>query len=357
MLKESTLFFRDAAGKFNAVKEEAHDACRYSYDLTVYSLTPSEKAEPAYLIVRMMPVGTQDSYLSARRPDVKEANVSMLLLNYRTFPAGQLSRIIQTLKSNFRYKDSAHGYIQLCRCDESGGHEIRPVSAADFFSVTPRTDIPGAQIYLRDKSFILSLLGDPKKPDFSALSLLTADQKAEAASIGLSRADVRGRYSLARLFDGYKSISHLDLSAFDTSGAGDMQEMFRSCENLRRLDLSSFDFSRVKWLKDMFSRCPNLEEVILSDTILGAGQIPHRADSYPIEYLNELYKSEYISSGPNLAEMAAESASKKTDVLIGVPFHQATEEEIRRHLGFSADQPVKLVIVPHQRPKSSAPTP
>lgn len=357
MQKEPKLYFWDAAGKFDAVKEEARDACRDScgnaYDLTIYSLTPKGETEPARLIVKMTPSGKEDSYLSARRLDAEEVSVSMLTLNYQTFPADQLKRLFSSLAGFFMYKNPAAGYAQFSQDKAMLNQKrvIQPIAVADFFGIDPREDEPGAQIYLRDKAFFLSMLPDPKKPDFSALPLLTDAQKAEVTSIDMTHADVSGRKSLARLFSGYRSIRQLDLSAFDTAGVTDMEDMFNRCYQLQRLDLSTFDFSQVEKMESMFCECYALKEVILSDTILGAGRIPHYGpytSSYTTEYLNDLYRNEYIARGPELAEMAVKRLMKRDESY--VPFHQATEEEVRSYLGLQYSNQ-KFTIVPHRASK------
>jgi len=352
MREESKLYFWDAAGKFDAVKEDAHAACRDSrgnaYDLTIYSLTPKGETEPARLIVKMTPAGRQDSYLSAQRPDVEEANVSMLSLNYQTFPADRLKWICETLTTNFRFKNPATGYAELSRYEDERRNGMRSAAVVDFFGLDPREDEPGAQIYLRDKAFFLSMLPDPKRPDFTALSLLTDAQKAEILTIDMTHADISGKKSLAGMFYGYKRMEEVDLSAIGTTGVTDMREMFKRCYSLRRLDLSAFDFSRVENMESMFCECWKLEEVILSDTILGAGKIPHYIGSRTMEELNAIYKQEYIARGPNLADRTVESIMKKDEV--DVPFSEATEEEVRRYLGLQYGQQVKLTIVPHRAP-------
>lgn len=340
MPKASKLYFYDAAGKFDAMKDEAHATCRNEFDLTIYSLTPIGKSEPARLILKMTPIGEPDGYMSM------QAGVSMFTLNYQAFPARGLKDICSYMNSmlrlelisNKRYTKFGQGN-ELFRKFGRGSdlYMVKPITIESFFSLNPREDEPGAQIYLRDKTFFLSALADPERPDFAALPLLTDTQRVNVTAIDLSKADVSGRRVLSRLFKGCQNVSQLDLSAFDTSDAVEMEEMFFGCQSLRRLDLSTFDFSQVKHLKNMFDQCRNLEEVILSDTILNAGRIPHATGRSA-----QVLKHNYYLSGPYPKEYDYDVEPEK----IFVSFAGATDEEIHEHMGLS--RTAKLRIVPHQ---------
>lgn len=338
MLREEKLFIWDAAGRFAPFAEEAFNGCRhYRQDLIIYSLTQKGEKEPSRLIVKMMPIENPESGSG------KQTYGPMFSLNYRTCPPERLKRICSMMKNKCL---QAHEYYVGFGESDDGVHTGQ-ISVEDFFSINPREDEPGAEIYLRDKAFFQSVLPDPMRPDFAALPLLTDAQKEKATEIDLSCADVRGRRYLTGLFSWYKSVRKLDLSAFDTAGVVDMREMFLGCKSLRRLDLSMFDFSSVRDMKGMFSLCPNLEEVILSDTVLDAGSIPHSTRTVASEDMSDMWRSVYISEGRQLADMALDRAMG----IVNVPYRQATQEERERHLLYpvAEGRKMKFTIVPHRR--------
>ncbi|MBR2925093.1 MAG: hypothetical protein IKC28_08695 [Clostridia bacterium] len=114
------------------------------------------------------------------------------------------------------------------------------------------------------------------------------------------------------------------------------------------MDLSTFDFSKVRHVKSMFGECLGLEEVILSDTILQARCIKtlQSFEGYSKEQLNDIWRSEYIAAGPQLADMAVERASKVRTRWVTIPFCEASEAEVRKELGVSGT--TKITIVPHR---------
>jgi len=350
MTNESKLFFWDAGGKFKSVKEQTYDKCRLQYNLTVYSLTPKGEKKPTRLIMVMTPTEYPDGYLSVLRPDVKEAKVSMLSLDYQMFPAESLPSMCSHLASTFASKTTLNcnkGCAALLEYSQG----IHATSVADFFRIDPREDEPGAQIYLRDKAHFRRILSNPEKPAFCARSLLMASEKENLKYFDMSHADIGEVLyvnSLFSLFKGYKNLRELDVSTLDTTHIIDMSEMFHGCQSLRRLDLSTFDFSHVSYLKNMFAQCPNLEEVILSDTILQVGHVPHGSPrSYTAQELNEMSRWTYITEGPQRAAMVVDRAADSTTHDY-VPIGQATDEEVREYLGFPRDHNVKLTIVPHR---------
>ena len=339
--------------------------------------------------------------------------------------------------------------MRLAQCTDQERYCQIPVK--EFFRIEPRKDEPGAQVYLRDKAFFLSLLPDPEKPAFSVLTLLPFASWSKVKSIDMTRADVSGRTTLKKLFE-YYSGSQLDLSAFNTANVTDMSGMFMRCRELQRVDLSSFDFGRVKTMASMFEdcrklqdvvfpdmhtagdtdmsrmfcgcrelqrvdlsgvdfscvkstssmfegcekleevvfsdlstagmtelsrmfcgcaslrrvdlsavdfrhvkrahsmfdRCPNLEEVILSDTIFSAGLFSTRSyieRPYTTEELNQIYRSEYIAAGPNMAQMATERATVCREEVEGFS-RQVAEDNAYRYFDLEQGRQ-KLTIVPH----------
>lgn len=342
MKEESKLYFWDAAGKFDAVKEEAHRVCQDEFDLTIYSLTQAGAKVPTALIVKMTPIGQPEGYLAG------QAGVLMFYLNYQTFPVEGLTRIVNYMNSILSLKlYSDPCYVQFGQGNDlfrgfGRGNDlymVKPISIEDFFGLDPREDERGAQMYLRDKAFFVPMAANPEKPDFAALPLLTKDQKAKVAEIDMSSARLSGgRRVLSRLFKGYRSLCRLDVSALNTTGATEMEEMFSGCQSLQRLDLSAFDFSQVKHLKNMFSGCTNLEEVLLSDTILRAGGFPHNTGRKV-----QVLRHNYFLSGPHAGEHDLQTESE----ICHVPFSEAEEEEVYKHLGLQYGQQ-KITIVPHR---------
>lgn len=356
MEKRSKLICWDAAGKFDAVKEKAHQKCWYQYDLTMYSLTPKGESKPTRLILKLTPIGKPDNYLSMRK------GVLMHSLSYQTFPPEDLTRICSVITAKFLLEISWGGhYAVFTQGDDP--FRVRPVSVANFFALEPCKDEPGAQSYLQDKAFFLSVpsdlkrldyvppldsVPDRKNPVFAALKLLKNSEKAEVLSIDMSCADIGGKLYLNRLFEGYQNLRQLDLSAFDTTGVMEMGKMFFGCRSLQQLDLSSFDFSKVRHVDSMFGECFGLKQVILSDTILQARCIKtiQSFEGYTDDQLSDIWRHEYITAGPQLADMAVERASEVRTRWVTVPFCEASEAEVRKELGVSGT--TKITIVPHR---------
>lgn len=187
-----------------------------------------------------------------------------------------------------------------------------------------------------------------QNPAFSALKLLKDSEKADVLSIDMSGADAGGRVYLNGLFEGYQNLRQLDLSAFDTTGVMEMGKMFFGCRSLQQLDLSSFDFSKVRHVDSMFGECFGLKQVILSDTILQARCIKtiQSFEGYTDDQLSDIWRHEYITAGPQLADMAVERASKVRTRWVTIPFCEASEAEVRKELGVSGT--TKITIVPHR---------
>lgn len=349
MANEAKLFFWDAGGKFDAAKADVQDFCRSNigrkYDVTIYSLTPRDSRTPERLIVKMTPIGRGDSYLSMRQMNVNQAMVAMATLDYQTVPVEKLRHVCRCLATSFMFMENSNGGAHIYEYDEY----MNKTSVEKFFSMNPRRFETGSQIYLRDKEHFMSLLPDPKNPSFEVLPLLTDEQKKEVISIDMSGAKVNSMWGMVSRFSGYKKLRRLDLSMLDTSHISNMRMAFCGCESLESLDLSTFDFKRVEHMDDMFTGCTNLKEVILSDTVLGAGRVPRRRTRRPsVEELNDLYFDVYRSAGPGPADVAVERASSETEY---VPLRMVTDEERYRYLGLEYGKQ-KLVIVPHKRRKN-----
>lgn len=152
--------------------------------------------------------------------------------------------------------------------------------------------------------------------------------------------------TMDKLFKGCEGLENPDLSNLNTSRVTSMASMFEGCTNLRRLDLSTFDFGQVICVKEMFRGCERLEEVFLSDTILGRRAIPRDVRAYTQEELNDIYRSEYVSCGPQLADMKV-ARLKNEQKSVSIPFGEATQEELYSWLGLRFGQQ-KITIVPHR---------
>ena len=180
------------------------------------------------------------------------------------------------------------------------------------------------------------------KINFSALPHLTNDQKAEISSIDMTCADLNGQRNLSGLFENCKNLRELDLSMLNPNGVFEMRRMFKDCQSLQRLDLSGFNFRGVFYMDEMFSGCDNLQEVILSDTIYKAGRVHIGDNPYTPEELSEIWRSEYISSGPQLADIRTKNLTKG----IYAPIGEVSEQQMRRYLGLKNS--TKITIVPHR---------
>lgn len=161
--------------------------------------------------------------------------------------------------------------------------------------------------------------------------------------VDLSCADISGMTNMNRLFLGFKNVEHFDLSSFDTSGVTIMNDMFYGCRSLTVLDLSGFDFSNVKEMKRMFGLCESLKEVVVSDSILCAGRVPHKTGRYVLEEENTWSGAHT----PSQADFAGTLQMVNVPEVIEIPFGKATESERHAYLGL--DEHVKITIVPHRQ--------
>lgn len=84
-------------------------------------------------------------------------------------------------------------------------------------------------------------------------------------SLDLSHILVKSATSMSGMFSNCELLKTLDLSGFDTRQVIDMSDMFSFCSSLRSLDLSSFDTSNVENMNHMFGECLNLESLDLAN--------------------------------------------------------------------------------------------
>ena len=357
--------FWDAGKKYSESEDRLRNMNLGCDQLTIYSLTPEGETEPTRLIIKLAYMHDGDNYLTLKRVDLLETTVCMAAFDYRNlYPQSLLSWCLEVKKLRSQGIDGKE-YYSFFR--HIGGKLLGKVTIREFFDFNPRRDEPGAQEFLRDKEFFCSLPLD---------QLLEKDWKKLVKKIDPSRAEVRGTH-LDHLFDGYESITELDLSSFDTSkvwtmhsmfknckslqrlnlssfdtsGTYNMAFMFENCESLKRLDLSHFDFSSVGHMKGMFKGCTNLEEVIVSDTILRAGGVDHATGHKIAKY----YSSWSGAHTPSQADAAGTLCYDLEDEIARVSFARATQEEQYKHLGLmdkdTSAPRAKLIIVPHKPPK------
>ena len=175
------------------------------------------------------------------------------------------------------------------------------------------------------------------------LEYLTDD---DLTGIDLSSFYQRRMTTMDRMFKGCTGLKNPNLSKFSTSGVTSMASMFEGCTNLQKLNLSTFDFRQVGYMKAIFRACDQLEEVLLSDTIYSSLKIPRYVCPYTVDELNQIYRDEYIACGPQLADMRVERL-EKSGKYVGIPFGEATQEEIYDYLGLRYGQQ-KITIVPHR---------
>ena len=141
-----------------------------------------------------------------------------------------------------------------------------------------------------------------------------------------------------------ESVAALDVSCIDTTGVTGMASVFARCYCLEKLDLSTFDFSQVTDMGKMFDECGALREVIFSDTINRTCCIPRYTSSRSDDELNDLWKHEYITAGPQAADVSLDRAMDKQLV----SFQEATHAERCAYLGLLKS--AKITVVPHRQP-------
>ena len=71
--------------------------------------------------------------------------------------------------------------------------------------------------------------------------------------------------SMYGMFDGFSSLTSVDLSSLNTSNVTNMQYMFYNCSSLTTLDLSNFNTSKVTSMSSMFLGCSSLTSLDLSN--------------------------------------------------------------------------------------------
>ena len=79
---------------------------------------------------------------------------------------------------------------------------------------------------------------------------------------GLDTSNVANMYGM---FDGFSSLTSVDLSSFNTSNVIAMSNMFHGCSSLTSLDLSNFNTSKVTDMRYMFYGCSSLTSLYLSN--------------------------------------------------------------------------------------------
>ena len=84
-------------------------------------------------------------------------------------------------------------------------------------------------------------------------------------SVDVSHFDTTNMVSMGGMFSGCSSLTNLDVSNFDTSKVTSMSDMFSSCSSLTSLDVSNFDTSKVTSMSDMFSWCDSLTSLDVSN--------------------------------------------------------------------------------------------
>lgn len=84
------------------------------------------------------------------------------------------------------------------------------------------------------------------------------------SNIDLTNLDTRYAENMGFMFFSCSGLTILDLSNFDTSSATEMGSMFQSCSGLTSLDVSNFDTSSVTSMGCMFYGCSGLTSLDLS---------------------------------------------------------------------------------------------
>jgi len=140
------LWFYDSGRRF--IKEEhAIRNLNREYDVCVYSLTPRDKYEPEYLVIKVAMGGLMDKYLNQASDKI---HLIMEILDYnKTDPMG--------LFNATRYLCSICLALEQVHFFKKEGYTPELITAQEFFSVEvdPASDDPGAKIYLQDKEHFL----------------------------------------------------------------------------------------------------------------------------------------------------------------------------------------------------------
>ncbi|MCL2528426.1 MAG: BspA family leucine-rich repeat surface protein, partial [Defluviitaleaceae bacterium] len=80
---------------------------------------------------------------------------------------------------------------------------------------------------------------------------------------GLNYLDTTAVTNMRGMFNGARSLAHLDVSTWDTSNVTDMEALFHDTA-ITTLDVSGWDISRVTTMNRMFQRTPNLTALDVS---------------------------------------------------------------------------------------------
>ncbi len=70
--------------------------------------------------------------------------------------------------------------------------------------------------------------------------------------------------NMARMFNGCKSLTNLDLSKFNTTNVTNMSYMFKNCQTLKSITLANFNTANVTDMSSMFEVCRSLTSLDLS---------------------------------------------------------------------------------------------
>ena len=79
---------------------------------------------------------------------------------------------------------------------------------------------------------------------------------------GMEYLDTSNVTNMARMFNGMRSLTSLDLTNFDTTNVTNMRHMFNGMYSLTNLNLSSFDTSNATDMQSMFQYNRNLTNIV-----------------------------------------------------------------------------------------------
>ena len=118
------------------------------------------------------------------------------------------------------------------------------------------------------KSIVFGADGNKVKGKDSLACLFQYCQKAE--TIDVKNLDTSAVTNMLRMFGTYNTdelmlVKSLDVSGFDTSNVTNMQSMFLGCDELTELNVSNFNTSKVTNMDSMFAMCSKLTALNLSN--------------------------------------------------------------------------------------------
>ena len=99
-------------------------------------------------------------------------------------------------------------------------------------------------------------------------------------SLDLSMFNTENVTSMPSMFNGATNLKTLNVSNFNTEKVNNMGHMFANCPNLTSLDLSSFNTKGVEYVDNIFKNCSNLTTIYASENFAFGSGLKNGADMF-----------------------------------------------------------------------------